>query len=193
MSDAAWHAVGHRERHRRALRDVRTEAPSAHVLVWVAGSLGLLHAAASLYWAVGGRWLLATVGQWAVDLSDRAPLSAGIVLGLIALMKAVAAAIPIGVVYGRLPRATFWRTASWAAGVLLIVYGGVHTTVSAAVLSGLIRPAGGYDLEAMRGHAYLWGPLFLVWGTALVLSLWLSRRRLAGTRWASQHPRSPYR
>lgn len=50
------------------------------------------------------------------------------------------------------------------------------------MLAGLIRPDGGYDLEAMRGHAYLWDPLFLVRVTALVLSLWLARRSSVGAR-----------
>ncbi len=61
----------------------------------------------------------------------------------------------------------------WAAAV---VYGGTNTVVSAAVLGGLIRPDGGFDPVAMRGHADLWDPLFLLWGSALVLSLWLSRQ-----------------
>lgn len=45
-----------------------------------------------------------------------------------------------------------------------------------AVLTGLVRPDGGYDADAMKGHAYLWDPLFVIRGGALVLSLWLSRR-----------------
>ena len=147
----------------------------ARVLVWTAGVVGMLHAAASLYWALGGQWLLATVGRWAVDLSAEAPFAAGIALGLIALLKLLAATIPIGVVYGKVPGARSWRAVSRAGGLLLVAYGGLNTAVSAAVLAGLIRPEGGYDPEAMRGHAYLWDPLFFTWGTALVLSLWLSR------------------
>ena len=49
------------------------------------------------HWALGGRWLLATVGQWAVDLSARAPLAAGAALGLVALVKLLAAVIPVAV------------------------------------------------------------------------------------------------
>lgn len=151
----------------------------SRLLVWVAGVAGALHAAASLYWAVGGRWLLATVGQWAVDLSVQAPLAAGVVLGLVALVKLLATTVPIGVAYGKLPWRRFWRAVSWAGGLLLVVYGGINSVVSAAVLGGLIHPQGGYDRNAMMGHAYLWDPLFLIWGTALVLSLWLSPERSA--------------
>jgi hypothetical protein len=146
-------------------------------LVWVAGAAGVVHATASLYWALGGRWLLATVGQSAVDLSARAPFRAGVTLGLVALVKLLAATVPIAVAYGKMPWPAFWRAISWVGGALLVVYGGVNTVVSAAVLGGLIRSEGGYDLSAMRGHAFLWDPLFLLWGGALVLSLWFSRRR----------------
>jgi uncharacterized protein DUF3995 len=170
-----------------ALVSLHTVAPGrrlrlARVLVWAAGVVGVLHAAASLYWALGGQWLLATVGQWAVDLSAEAPFAAGIALGLIALLKFSAATIPIGVAYGKVPWARFWRAVSWAGGLLLIAYGGLNTAVSAAVLAGLIRPEGGYDPEAMRGHAYLWDPLFFTWGMALSLSLWLSRNSSTDVR-----------
>lgn len=57
-----------------------------------------------------------------------------------------------------------------------MAYGGVNTIVALAVLTGLVRPDGGYDADAMKGHAYLWDPLFVIRGGALVLSLWLSRR-----------------
>jgi hypothetical protein len=51
-----------------------------------------------------------------------------------------------------------------------------------AVLAGVIRPEGGDDADAMMQHAYLWDPLFLLWGGALVLSLRLSRRSLRAAR-----------
>jgi len=150
----------------------------SRALVWTAGLAGVVHAGFSLYWALGGHWLLATVGQWAVDLSTEAPLVAGITLGLVAAAKVLGATIPIGVAYGRMPRPRFWRGISWAGGLLLVAYGGVNTIVALAVLAGEIRPEGGYDANAMAGHAYLWDPLFFLWGGALVLSLWLSRRFL---------------
>lgn len=126
--------------------------------------------------------MLATVGQWAVDLSTRAPLIAGIALGLVALVKLLAATVPIGVAYTKVPWRRLWRGVSWAGGLLLVVYGGINVVVSAAVLGGLIRPEGGYDLDAMRGHAYLWDPLFFLWGSALVLSLWFSRQETREAR-----------
>ena len=145
-------------------------------LVWLACIAGTVHAGFSLYWALGGQWLLATVGQWAVQLSVEAPLEAGLWLGVVAVVKLLAATIPVAVAHGRMPRQRFWRAVSWAGGLLLVVYGGVNTLVSGAVLGGVVRPAGGYDLNAMIGHAWLWDPLFFLWGIALLLSLWYSRR-----------------
>ncbi len=154
----------------------------SRALVWTAGLAGAVHAGFSLYWAVGGRWLLATVGQWAVDLSTERPLAAGITLGLVAAVKLLGATIPVGVAYGRVPWAWLWRGISWAGGLLLVGYGGINTIVALAVLAGVIRPEGGYDADAMMGHAYLWDPLFFLWGGALVLSLWLSRQTLRAVR-----------
>jgi hypothetical protein len=151
-------------------------------LVWTAGLAGAVHAGFSLYWALGGRWLLATVGQWAVDLSTDRPLAAGITLGLVAAVKLLGATIPVGVAYGRVPWPWLWRGISWAGGLLLVAYGGINTIVALAVLAGVIRPEGGYDADAMRGHAYLWDPLFFLWGGALLLSLWLSRQTLRAVR-----------
>jgi hypothetical protein len=165
---------------RRVTPSRRLEVSRA--LVWTAGLAGAVHAGFSLYWALGGRRLLATVGQWAVDLSTEASLMAGIALGLVAAAKLLGAAIPIGVAYGRVPWPRFWRGISWAGGLLLVAYGGVNTIVALTVLTGVIRPEGGYDADAMMGHAYLWDPLFLLWGGALVLSLWFSRRSLESSR-----------
>jgi hypothetical protein len=154
----------------------------SRALVWTAGLAGVVHAGFSLYWALGGRWLLATVGQWAVDLSTDAPLASGIALGLVAAAKFLGATIPIGVAYGRVPWPRLWRGISWAGGLLLVAYGGVNTIAALAVLAGAIRPEGGYDANAMMGHAFLWDPLFLLWGGALVVSLWLSRESVGTAR-----------
>jgi len=150
--------------------------------VWVACLAGVVHAGFSAYWAAGGRRLLSTVGQWAVDLSEGSRVATGVGLGLVALVKLLAAVVPVAVAYGRVPGRALWRGVSWVGGLLLVVYGGVNAVVSNAVLIGAIRPDGGYDADAMKGHAYLWDPLFLLWGSALVLSLWFSREGSPGAR-----------
>lgn len=148
----------------------------SRTLVWAACAAGAVHAAFSLYWAFGGRWLLATVGNWAVDSAAGAPLQAGLLLGTIGIGKLLAAAIPVAVIYGRIPWPRFWRAVCWMGGMFLVFYGAANTAAGAAVLTGVIRPADGYDAAAMIGHSLLWDPLFLIWGAALCLALWFSRR-----------------
>lgn len=67
-------------------------------------------------------------------------------------------------------------------GTVLVAYGGSNTIVALAVLAGVVRREGGYDAGAMMGHAYLWDPLFFLWGGALVVSLRLSRQTSRGDR-----------
>ena len=47
--------------------------PLAEGLAWVAMALGLVHARFSANSALGGRWLLRTVGEWAVTLLTPIP------------------------------------------------------------------------------------------------------------------------
>ena len=150
--------------------------------MWLAGAVGVVHAGFSAFWALGGQWLLATVGQWAVELSAQSPVAAGAGLGLVALAKLLAAVLPVAVAYDRIPGRRLWRAVSWVGGSLLVVYGGVNVVVSNAVLLGVVVPEGGHDRLAMQGHAFLWDPMFVLWGGALVLSLWLSRRSPATPR-----------
>jgi Protein of unknown function (DUF3995) len=157
-----------------APRARRTRDSDADAAVLVACAVGLVHAGFSLYWALGGRWLLPTVGTWAVDAVDRSAAQAGLLLGSVAAVKALAAVIPVAVAHDRLPWTRFWRGVCWVGGSFLVVYGGVNVVVSGVVLLGVVTPDGGYDREAMIGHALLWDPLFAIWGAALLVWLRLS-------------------
>ena len=75
----------------RASRTRRT----ARTLVLVAAAAGLVHAGFSAYWALGGTWLLSTIGAIAVEFANRAPLESGLMLGAVAVAKALAALIPV--------------------------------------------------------------------------------------------------
>lgn len=161
---------------------MRANSRVARVAVLVAFTAGMVHAMSSLYWAFGGRWLLPTVGQWAVRAVEDAPIHAGLLLGATGIIKGAAAVIPVGVEWRVVPWAPFWRVVCWVGGVALIAYGGVNVVVSGAVLLGVIRVKGGFDDDAMVGHALLWDPLFVIWGVALVV--WLR---------ASTAPRVPLR
>ena len=161
----------------------------AGFFLWAACVLGVIHAAFSLYWALGGRWLLATVGRFAVQTSDEAPLQAGLLLAGTALLKAAAAVIPLTAAYGRFPFPGLIRILSWIGGAGLVVYGGANTVAAAAVLAGWIPAAADADLEGLKGHAWLWDPLFLAWGAALLAYLFISRAAAQPVRGGPSHGR----
>jgi hypothetical protein len=56
----------------------RSRLGASRVLVGAAALADTVHAGFSLYWGLGGTWLLATVGQAAVRLSVNASVQAGI-------------------------------------------------------------------------------------------------------------------
>lgn len=147
------------------------------IALWGAAVAGGVHGLFSLYWALGGRWLLDTVGAWAVNLAEQAPVAVVLLLMLVAVVKAAAAVIPLAVEAGRVPGRRRWRAVEWAGAALLVVYGGLTTIVAALVLLGAIAPVGGYDRAAMVGHALLWDPLFFLWGLLLGIGLALTRDR----------------
>lgn len=139
-----------------------------------AAALGTVHAAASLYWALGGDALSATVGEWAVSWRAESPLSAGLALGVIGVGKLAGAWVPWVAARGGGPRHGL-RIAAWLGAVLLVGYGLANTLAANLALTGVLGPVG--DLAATRGHAWLWDPLFLLWGLALAAGLRRSRGR----------------
>jgi len=140
-------------------------------VLWAAALAGGVHATFSLYWALGGRVLLETVGPWAVTLADTRPIAAGVGLTAVGVLKLAAAAVPLMLVSGRLPAPGTWRIVCRAGAGLMVLYGGVNAAVAWLVLSGVVTSSGGYDRDAMLGHAALWDPLFLLWGVLLLLGL----------------------
>lgn len=113
---------------RRLGTSVRPGTKTAHMLLLGAAAAGLVHGAFSLYWAAGGRWLLDTVGAWAVDMADRSPGPAVALLLAVAGVKVGGALCPLLNEAGRLPGpAAIWRRVFLAGAVLLIAYGGLNT------------------------------------------------------------------
>jgi hypothetical protein len=141
-----------------------------------AGVAGGIHAGFSLYWAIGGSWLLDTVGEGALELQRMHPWGAAALLVVVGAIKAAGAVLPLVVEWGsgvRLRRVV--RFISWIGGSFLVVYGSVYATLSTAVLTGVITLSGSVDRRGLLGHAMLWDPLFAVWGATLVVGLWLTR------------------
>ncbi len=139
--------------------------------------VGMLFAVVSAYWVVGGTWLLDTVGG-SLARAGRARdgvLIAG--LALVVLLK-VAAAL-LGLLAIRPWRPRVWRLvrlAAWIGAFVMAVYGAVLTSVGLLVQADVIHASASADQLALRWHAYLWDPWFLVWGVLLVVALLQSRR-----------------
>ncbi len=174
MADAGFtHAAG---------ADIPHSATSRRgMLPALAGlAVGLAYATISVYWAVGGRWLLNTVG-----ISPSQPGQAGHLAALLAVwgaaaVKAVAtvlALLAIGVwprtANGGLRRLA--RVLTWIEAAILVGYGLVLTASGLLVQAGVIKAAAHADRLAREWHAYLWDPWFLIWGIFVFLALWRSR------------------
>ena len=147
----------------------------APVALWVAAVLGTIHAAWSAYWAFGGRVLLDTVGGWAVAAVEERPLLALGGLLAVAVAKLLAAWIPLLAETGRIPGRRVWRGCAWVGGPFLIIYGAVNASAAVAILAGWVETEN-YDRPGLIGHAFVWDPLFAVWGVALTIALVATRR-----------------
>lgn len=156
------------------------QVTAGRMLLYGACLAGSVHAAFSLFWALGGRWLLDTVGQGAVDFVRESPVAAGALLTAVGLLKAAGAVVPLLAEYDVLPWRRLWRAVAAVGAGVLILYGGAYTALSWSVLLGWISVPGGYDRTSQIGHAALWDPLFVVWGVLLGAGLWTTRRRDRG-------------
>jgi hypothetical protein len=140
---------------------------------WSAAAVGLLYAAISIYWGLGGTWLLDTVGRSLAGTTSTAALAA--VWAAVAL-KLVAVVIPLlacraesGLAHRRL------RVLAWIEGGVLTAYGFVFTAVGLLVQVGAITAGRHADQRTLAWHAYLWDPWFLVWGVLVLTAMYSSR------------------
>jgi hypothetical protein len=143
--------------------------------------VGVLYAAVSAYWAVGGTWLLNTVGG-GLESAGRArevPIIA--LLWAVVLLKLVAAALP-GVALDPPPGSGaglshLVRPVGWLVGGVLAAYGLVLTSAGLLVETGVLHAGRGADHRALAYHAFLWDPWFLIWGFLMLTALRRSRGR----------------
>jgi Protein of unknown function (DUF3995) len=149
----------------------------SYAFAGAAAVVGGAFVAVSVYWGLGGTRLLDTVGS---GIASSGNAQSGLALVASwggAVAKAVAAVLPWLAV--RTMRSARWqrptRILAWIEGVVLTAYGGVLTTVGLLVQSGVIATGPHADHRALRWHAYVWDPWFLVWGLLVVAALSASR------------------
>lgn len=119
--------------------------------------------------------MVSTLGEWAVAWQRESPREVAILLSLIFLAKAAGALLPLANERGLLPFPRVWRTLFWCAAALLMTYGAVNTIAALAALGSFVGSADTMDTAALVGHAFLWDPLFLIWGLFLALALRATR------------------
>jgi hypothetical protein len=145
---------------------------------WAACAVGLLYAAISVYWGLGGTWLLDTVGGSLAKLGRA--YSAGVIAAVwgAATLKLIAAVLPLLAVHHRSSsqRDHWLWVLAWIAAGVLIVYGLVLTAAGLLVQTDVIHASSTADHRALAWHAYLWDPWFLLWGLLIAAALLLSDR-----------------
>jgi hypothetical protein len=141
---------------------------------------GLAYAAISVYWALGGTWLLDTVAG-TLEQQGRVG-NPGILLAVwaAAALKIIGAIVPLaaaGLTPGQATasRRRQMRGLAWLEAAILTIYGLVLTGAGLLVQSGAIAPAASADHRALAWHAYLWDPWFLLWGVLVTAALVRSR------------------
>jgi hypothetical protein len=145
---------------------------------WAALVVGLAYAGISGYWALGGTWLLSTVGR---SLAAGGPGGAAAAAAWAAAgLKVIAAVLPLlaasrAAAAMPAPRRRLLRALAWAEAVILTLYGLVWTVAGLLVQSGLVHADAGADHRALAWHAYLWDPWFLLWGLLVTAALARSR------------------
>ncbi len=182
MSSAAdparrWRQRRHRDPGRRRFGTSRDRQGRARAAALVSLVIGGGYAAVSLYWGLGGSWLLDTVGG-SLEPDGRAGSAAlqAVVLGS-ALLKLAAAVAPSVLVARRTGER--WRRpvrlVCVLTAVVLVGYGAVLSVAGWAVQAGLLKAGRSADHRALAWHAFLWDPWFLAWGLAVAAALIFSR------------------
>lgn len=149
--------------------------------------VGLLYAAVSVYWGLGGTRLASTVG----GSIEKAALAgnAGVMVAVwaAAVLKLAAAVLPLLALRRLSPPAwkrRLWLLA-WIEAAILTLYGLVLTVAGLLLQAGVIDASRNADHRALVWHAYLWDPWFLIWGLLVIVALRRGRRRHARTAvWA---------
>jgi Protein of unknown function (DUF3995) len=152
--------------------------------------VGMAYAAVSVYWGLGGSWLVDTVGG-TLETAGRSGTAVTVAaVWAAAVLKAVAAMIPV--LYCRLSagrlradrppgrRLRLPRILMWLEAAILTLYGGALTAVGLLVQGGVIASGADADRRALAWHAYLWDPWFFGWGLLVLVTLVTTRPAVSG-------------
>ncbi len=152
------------------------------MFAYLAAALGVCYAAVSAYWALGGTGLLDTIGG-SLEQTARKGLAVAVTLWAVVLIKLIAVAPPLITTRPRervRHQRVMVRLTMFEAGILT-VYGLVLTIIGVLVQAGVIHRSAHADQRALKWHAFLWDPWFLVWGLAVGAAVFLLRTTRPGS------------
>jgi glucan phosphoethanolaminetransferase (alkaline phosphatase superfamily) len=163
-------------------------------VAWAASFVGLLSAAVSLYWALGGAWLLDTIGGSLEAQARAGTVGVRLAVWAAVALKVIAVVLPL-LALRRLPRPAWHRIVwvlAWAEAAVLTSYGLVYTALGLLAQAGVVHAT--TDPRGLAWHAYLWDPWFLVWGLLVAAALLLGRHRRSQPHpsGGAVHPSKPH-
>jgi len=151
--------------------------------IWFARSalaVGLLYAAVSIYWGLGGTRLADTIGGSLESGARSGDIAVVLALWGAVVLKLVASVLPLLALRREREREpghsrALWRLA-WAQAAILTVYGLALTAVGLLVQADIIHRSRDADVRALAWHAFLWDPWFLIWGLLVAAALLRAKR-----------------
>jgi len=154
-----------------------------------AAALAFASAAVSLFWTVGGTWLLDTLGGELERLArERAPGTVALGAAVVMLKAATGVAgltLARAWRHGPVPRPVMAFDA--LAGGVLALWGAANVLAGSLALLGVLPGPAADDERALRWHVLLWDPWFLLWGALLLVAV--ARARPTGRRRPRRRPR----
>jgi hypothetical protein len=147
--------------------------------VYAAAAWALVFAAMSFYWAAGGSLGSSTMSDAIVEPARAREPQFVALLWTTGALKAIAGLLALALIHpwGRvLPR---WMplTATWVAGVGMLLYGGANLAARAAMAAGLVATPAAMHTAAGRWHLLLWDPWWTLGGALFVIAAWSCGRR----------------
>lgn len=126
---------------------------------------GTLHALATFYWSFGGELGLSTVGNWTLDLKEKYHNYLLLMLFVLGVFKIIATWTPLILNYRN---NVLIKIISYIGSIILIIHGGTNTLTGWLKILGVIPTQ--FKLSTI-GQAFIWDPLFLIWGLGLFVFL----------------------
>lgn len=140
---------------------------------YVAAALAAISGLISLYWALGGTMGIRTVGGPVAEFAQKGGALPMVLAICTALVKFAGALFALAFVrvWGRRISDRLLRFLGWLAGACLAGYGLLNVAVGALVLCGVLHSPHA-DRYALKWHVFGWDAYFVVWGVALLITVY---------------------